>query len=83
MLWDCSVPTFCSCHLFTLNESLDPAGSVISEALGAIPTTGRNNYRDFESSVLGLSVMAFVVTAQGAENVCVWGGVWKFGARLF
>lgn len=73
MLGNCPVPTFYSSHLFTLNESLDPTGSVISEALGSIPTMGRKNYRDFESSVLGLSVMAFIVTGQGAEN---GGGVW-------
>lgn len=68
MLVNCPVPTFYTSHLFTFNESLDPTGSVISEALGAIPTMGRKNYRDFESSVLGSSVMAFILTAQGAEN---------------
>lgn len=68
MLRNCPVPTFYSSHLFTFNESLDPTGSVVSEALGAIPTMDRKNYRDFESSVLGLSVMAFIITAQGAEN---------------
>lgn len=75
MLRNCPVPTFYSSHLFTFNESLDSTDSMASEALGAMPTMDRKNCRDFESSVLGLSVMAFIITVQGTEN----GGEGKSG----
>lgn len=39
-------------------------------ALGTVLTVDRKNYRDLESSSLGLNMMAFVITGpqQGLEN---------------
>lgn len=43
MLGNCLVSTFCSFHLFTL-MSLDFAGSMILEALGAILTREKKGH---------------------------------------
>lgn len=56
-------------HLFTF-QSLDPTGSMVLGAPGTVLTIDRKNYRDLESSPLGLSMMACIITGpqQGGEN---------------